>query len=82
MKPWRPAAKTAGDLSNRNDVDNATTASNTELHGACSQCEECVIATAANMVTRVEVRSTLAHDDFTGIHQLPTKTLHTESLRI
>jgi hypothetical protein len=82
MKPWCPAAKTAGDLSNRNDVDDATTASNTELHGACSECEECVIAAAANVITGVEVRSALAHDDFTGVHQLSAKSLHTESLRI
>jgi hypothetical protein len=82
MMPWGLAVRTAGDLSNRNDVDDATTASNTELHRARGECEECVIATPANVIAWMEMRAALAHDDFTSVHQLAAKSLDTESLRI
>jgi hypothetical protein len=70
------------DLEAREDVHNATTAVATEFNGACSECEECVIFAATNVVTWVEVSSTLTNDDFTSVDSLSTKTLHAKTLSI
>ena len=64
------------------DIHHAATTVGAELNGARGESEQGVIATTANVVTRVEVGAALAHDDFARLHALAAEALHPEALRI
>jgi hypothetical protein len=72
-----------GDRNNyRDDVDDLTSTSLTELNCACSESKECVIFSDANILSRVENCSALADQDLTALYYLTTKTLDAEVLSI
>ena len=48
--------------------------------GTVDQGEQRVVAPTADAAAGVEVGAPLAHDDLTGVHDLPAETLHTEAL--
>jgi len=53
-----------------------------EVHLACGQREEGVVATTTHVVAGVEVGAVLANDDLARTDDLPAETLHTEALGI
>jgi hypothetical protein len=61
----------------RNDVDNSTAAFDAEFNGTSRKSEQGVVLTAANVYARVEVGSTLTHDDFTSVYYLTCVALNT-----
>jgi len=65
-----------------NNIDDATTTTGTELNRTRSQSEQRVVPAATDVVTRVEVCTTLANDDLAGVYQLSAEALHTEALGI
>jgi hypothetical protein len=65
-----------------NDTDDATTAGSAEFHAAGAEREKRVIATAADIQARMEVRASLAHDDLTGSYELTAEALDAQTLRI
>src|SRR5690606_4008144 len=69
-----------GSLRDRDDAHGTTAALVAELHVTGYQREQRVVAAAPDVVTRVEVRATLAHEDLTGVHELTTEALHTVAL--
>ena len=71
-----------GDRNNRNDIYNLTSTCLTELNCACSQCEQCVIFSDANILAWVENCSALANQDLAALYNLSTKTLDAEVLSI
>jgi hypothetical protein len=62
------------------DVDNATTTTSAELHSACCQSEQGVVATAAYVGAWMEMSSTLTDQDLASIDKLSTKTLYAKTL--
>ena len=64
------------------DVHNAAATPCSEVHRASGQSEQGVIATATDVVARMEVGPALTDDDLAGLHLLPTETFDTEPLRI
>src|SRR4051812_10113270 len=66
----------------RDDRDDSAAAQMPELDGACGSREQRVVAAAADVEARVEVRAALANEDLAGLDDLATETLHTESLRV
>jgi hypothetical protein len=66
----------------RNDVYNLATASATELHCTCSESEQSVIFTDADICSWVENSSALANKNFAALYYLTTKTLDTKVLSI
>jgi GTP-binding protein len=51
-------------------------------HGAGGEGEQRVVATAADVVARVEVRAALADDDLTRVDDLAAEALHAETLGV
>lgn len=74
--------KDVGGLSHRDDVDDSTSASGAEVDSASGEREQGVVATATNIGPRVEVGTTLPHDDFPGLDVLTTETLDAEALGV
>src|SRR4051812_42267370 len=56
-----------GRLLGRHHVDDATAALGAELHGTGREREQRVVATAADLVARVEVGAALPDDDLAGL---------------
>jgi hypothetical protein len=65
-----------------NHVDDATSTAGAELDSTWGKCEESVVLTAADIVTWVEVRTALTHDDLARVNELATEALHAETLSI
>ncbi len=64
------------------DLNDAAATLVTKFHGSCSQCEQGVVVTAANVAAGVKVSSTLTNDDFAGLHHLTAEALHAEVLGV
>jgi hypothetical protein len=47
-----------------------------ELYSACNESEKRVVSADADVRTRVELGSTLANEDFAGLHDLTAVSLH------
>src|SRR5664279_4619548 len=56
-----------------NNVDHAPAALGAELHRARSQGEQRVVATAADVLTGVEVGAALPDDDLAAVDELPAE---------
>src|SRR4051812_9752039 len=65
-----------------NDVDDPATAPGAELDRTGCEREQRVVATAADVVARVEVRAALADDDLAGVDDLAAEALHAEALGV
>lgn len=78
--PGVVAGGTSGGRSVREDVHDAASTSLTEAHQAIGRGEEGVIATAGDVLTRMEAGAALAHEDRAGGDRLTVKSLHAESL--
>lgn len=63
-----------------NDVHDSTAAAGAEFDSAGLQCEQGVVATAANACTGVEVGAALANDDFACGNYLAAEALDAEVL--
>jgi hypothetical protein len=74
--PWASRCRWLG----RDDVDGPAAAGPAELHGPADQCEQRVVAAAADAVARVEVRTALADEDLARVHELPAVTLDAKAL--
>ena len=53
-----------------------------EQYSTFSLCEQGIIGAKTYVLTRVELCSMLTYEDFSGLYQLATKALHTQSLGI
>ena len=69
-------------LGSGDDADDPAPLAGAEVDGAGGQSEQRVVAAATHTVTGVEVSTTLAHDDLTGVDELTTEALDTESLSV
>jgi hypothetical protein len=69
-------------LDSSNNVDNTAAAGGAELNNTRLQCEESVVFATTNIGTRVKMGSALTHNDFSGVDNLSTETLHTQTLGI
>jgi hypothetical protein len=65
-----------------NDIDDLTAALRTELDGTGYESEKSVIFASSDTSTRVEVGSTLANQDFPGLHNLATEALNAKVLGV
>jgi hypothetical protein len=65
-----------------NDVHYTASAACTELHRACLQSEQRVIATAANACAGVEMGTALADDDLAGLNDLTAEALYAQVLSV
>ena len=65
-----------------NDVHDATTAAGAEFDSSRGQCEQGVVAAAANAGARVEVGATLADDDLACGNYLAAEALDAEVLGV
>src|SRR5665811_731608 len=66
----------------RGDVHDAAAALGTELHLALRECEQRVVATAADVLAGVEVSAVLADDDLADAHGLTAEALDTKPLGV
>src|SRR5687768_3560888 len=64
------------------DGDGAPSPSRAERDRTGVECEQRVVAAAADAETRVEVGAALAHDDLAGLDNLTAETLHAEALGV
>jgi hypothetical protein len=64
------------------NIDNAASAGGAEFDDTLSQCKQGVILAATDVLTGVEVCSTLANNDLACIDFLATKALHAQALGI
>jgi hypothetical protein len=60
----------------RNDVYDSASAFGAELNSACRKSKQSVVLAATNIYAGVEVGSTLANDDFTGVDNLTCVSLY------
>jgi hypothetical protein len=67
-------------LLRRDDVDDAASATGSELNRASGESEQGVVATSSNVAAGVEVGAALADDDLAGVDDLAAETLHAETL--
>src|SRR5450759_5711872 len=85
-RPVRTASagtNVAGLLSvRRGDVHDTATALGAELHLALREREQRVVATAADVLARVEVSAVLADDDLADAHGLTAEALDTKPLGV
>src|SRR5664279_588415 len=85
-RPVRTASagtNVAGLLSvRRGDVHDAAAALGAELHLALRKREQRVVATAADVLARVEVSAVLADDDLADAHGLTAEALDTKPLGV
>src|SRR5687768_5727023 len=66
----------------RDDVDDLAAALAAELHRTGLECEQGVVAAAADAAARVEVRAALADDDLARVDELAAEALHAEALGV
>jgi len=66
----------------RQNVDDFATRLGAKLNRARFESEQCVVATAPDVSTRMKVRSTLANNNLTSVDNLAAKTLNAETLSI
>jgi hypothetical protein len=81
-KAGRSPPRRVKNLSALNDVDDLAATLCTELHRACYEGEESVIAATADASTGVKVSSTLADNDFAGLDDLATIALDAQVLGV
>ena len=74
------AALEAGVLLRWNDVDDAASATGSELNRTSGEREQGVVAAASDVTAGVEVGAALANDDLAGVDDLAAKALHTKTL--
>ena len=67
-------------LLRRDDVDDATSATGSELNRTSGESEQGVVATSSNVATGVEVGTALADYDLAGVDDLAAKTLHADAV--
>lgn len=58
----------------------ATLGAARELHGTVSECEEGVVLTAADVLTRMDTGAALTHEDAARGHGLACETLDAQTL--
>src|SRR2546421_11437473 len=66
----------------RDDVDDAATATRTELDRTSGEREQRVVAATADVDAGVEVSATLANDDLAGADDLAAEALDAETLGV
>src|SRR4051794_14575220 len=77
---YRVAALAGRVLLRRDDVDDAASATSSELNRTSRQSEQGVVTTASNVAARVEVCAALADDDLARVDDLATEALHAQTL--
>jgi hypothetical protein len=64
------------------DVHDSAASPSSEVHRARSQCEQRVVATSTDIVTRVEVGPALPNNNLARLHLFTTEAFDAEPLRI